>query len=113
MAKETLHLAFDELSHWPLAQLRRGALRDAERWGDHLAAGAIHADEVNQTGEILQKSAISWVKVRTLRGARFYSECTDAAKSCTKTCLRLDVETTGSGLVGRIWHHGDVSPAFH
>lgn len=59
VATASLHLAFDELSHRPLAQLRRAALRDAERRRDHLAAGAVHADEVDQTGEILQKSAIS------------------------------------------------------
>lgn len=53
------HLAFDEPSHGPLAQLRRGALRDAERGGDHLAAGAVHADEVDETGEILQEREIS------------------------------------------------------
>lgn len=53
VAKATLHLAFDELSHRPLAQLRCGALRDAERRGNHLAAGAVNADEVDQTREIL------------------------------------------------------------
>lgn len=72
-----LHLAFDELSYRPLAELRRGALRDAERRGDHLAAGAIHADEVDQTGEILQEGEIRRVKVRTLRGVRCYSQCTE------------------------------------
>lgn len=59
VAKVTPHLALDELSHRPLAQLRRGALRDAERRGDHLAAGTVHADEVDQTGEVLQERAIS------------------------------------------------------
>lgn len=58
-ASVMLHLAFDELSHWPLAQLRRGALRDAERGCNHLSAGAVHADEVDQAGEILQEGEIS------------------------------------------------------
>lgn len=53
------HLAFDELGYGPLAELRRGALRDAERRGDHLAAGSVHADKVDQAGEILQESAMS------------------------------------------------------
>lgn len=51
-----LDLAFDELSHWPLPQLRRGAFCDVERWRNHLAGGSVHTDEMDEAWEILQVS---------------------------------------------------------
>lgn len=54
-----LHLAFDELSHWPLPQLRRVAFHDVKRRRNHLAGGPVHADKMDEAWEILQVSEIN------------------------------------------------------
>ena len=48
------HLSSDELCQRPLPQLRGAVFRHVERRGDHLPGGSIHADEVDEAGEVLQ-----------------------------------------------------------
>lgn len=59
-------LVFDELGHRSLPQLRRGALCGTEGRCNHLASGSVHADKMDEAWEILQVSAVDWVKVNTL-----------------------------------------------
>lgn len=54
-----LNLAFDELGHRSLSQLRCGAFCDVERGRNHLAGGPVHTDKMDETGEILQVSEIN------------------------------------------------------
>lgn len=59
-------LVFNELSHWSLSELRRGAFCDVERRCDHLAGGSVHTDKMDEAWEILQEREINWVKVNAL-----------------------------------------------
>lgn len=55
-------LAFDILSNGSLPQLRCGTFCDAERRCNHLAAGSVHTDEMDESWEIFQVCEIKWVK---------------------------------------------------
>lgn len=95
-------LAFDELSQWPLPQLRHVAFSDVERRCDHLARGSVHADKMYEAREVLQVREINRVKINTLRitvrhiSKKLLGVCMLLKYACTSRIIPIHTDNTES-----------------